>query len=350
MEVVATIEELTPTWLSAALGTEVVSVDATRIGGGQMAATYRLTLGFVDPTGQPQHLVAKLAATDEQSRVAVAEGYRKEVAFYRDLALTVDISVPRCHFAAISEDRQTFTLLLEDLGDALAGTHADGCSIETALLAVRSLAGLHAPRWSDDSLRELRYLRPATAAGAAYAGNLHVSATESFVDRYQERLSPQDVATLRAAAAVTEAWLLARPEPFAPIHGDYRLDNLMVRPDGHIVAVDWQGLSLGPPTRDVAFFLGTSLEPELRGWHERELVAVYHEAVVGRGVHGYGPERCFDDYRVGQLSGSFVTVMGSEYAVARTAASDAMFLTMAARSCVAIRELGSIEYVQRGNK
>jgi hypothetical protein len=61
-------------------------------------------------------------------------------------------------------------------------------------------------------------------------------------------------------------------------------------------------------------------------------------------------ELCFDDYRIGQLSGTFVTVMGSEYAVARSAASDEMFLVMAARSCAAIRELGSIEHVLRGSE
>lgn len=158
----------------------------------------------------------------------------------------------------------------------------------------------------------------------------------------------QELTPTWLSAAVTETWLLTRSDPFAPIHGDYRLDNLMVRPDGQVVAVDWQGLTLGPPTRDVAFFLGSSLEPEVRSEHEHELVAAYHEAIVSRGVHGYGVERCFDDYRVGQLSGPFVTVMGCEYAVARTAASDAMFLTMAARSCAAIRDLGSIDHVTRG--
>jgi Phosphotransferase enzyme family len=343
--VVATIEKLTPTWLSGALGIEVVSVEATRIGGGQMAATYRLTLGIADPDGGPRHLVAKLAATEESARAAVADGYRKEVAFYQDLAPTVDIRVPRCHFAAIADDRQTFTLLLEDLGDALAGSHADGGSLRTASEAVQNLAGLHAPRWSDDSLRALRYMRPVTDAGAAYAGRLHLTATEAFVDRFADRLTASDAATLRSAAAVTEAWLLDRSEPFAPIHGDYRLDNLMIHPDGHIVAVDWQGLTLGPPTRDVAFFLGTSLEPEMRSRHEHDLVTGYHNSLVLRGVRGYSAQRCFDDYRVGHLSGTFVTVLGSEYAVSRTPASDLMFLTMAARSCAAIRELGSIELV-----
>ena len=51
------------------------------------------------------------------------------------------------------------------------------------------------------------------------------------------------------------------PTPFAVIHGDYRLDNLMFPPDGDgVVALDWQTVGVGPPARDIAYFLGTSLE------------------------------------------------------------------------------------------
>ena len=59
-------------------------------------------------------------------------------------------------------------------------------------------------------------------------------------------------------------------------HGDYRLDNLMFPPAGPgVAAVDWQTTSAGPPLRDLAYFLGNSLTPDLRRAHESDLVDSY---------------------------------------------------------------------------
>ena len=91
--------------------------------------------------------------------------------------------------------------------------------------------------------------------------------------------------TLRASANAITEWQLARPEPFAVIHGDYRLDNLMfsTTEDDDVVAVDWQTMIVGPPTRDVAYFLGTSLDVDDRRAAEEQLVASYHRELVPAG-------------------------------------------------------------------
>ena len=158
-------------------------------------------------------------------------------------------------------------------------------------------------------------------------------------------MDDSDTATLRDAAEVIADWQLARLEPFAVIHGDYRLDNLMFPPDGDdVVAVDWQTAAIGPPLRDVAYFLGTSVEPDQRRASEEQLLAEYHAAVVARGVTDYAADRCWEDYRLGQLQGPMVTVIGCMYAGGvRSDRSDAMFLAMARRSCAAIRDLRSLD-------
>ncbi|MCP5044022.1 MAG: phosphotransferase [bacterium] len=148
---------------------------------------------------------------------------------------------------------------------------------------------------------------------------------------------------LRAFACSAERWLLARPECFAPVHGDYRLDNLLFGTSGGgapVAAVDWQTLSIGHPGRDVAYFLGNAMPKELRREHERELVAAYHETLLGHGVGDYSLEQCFDDYRFGQFQGPLVTVLGA-MAVIQTDRGDNMFMAMASRSCEAIRDLDS---------
>ena len=340
------VDDLTPAWLSAALGRTVTAVTTERIGTGQIGTSYRLGLTYEGDAG-PATLVAKLAGGDPAARDRVKEGCAKEVGFYLHLASTVDVRIPRCWYGAIAEDKRTFTLLLDDLAPSVPGVQAEGCTAARALDAVRNLAGLHAPRWDDESLLGFDFLAPATPEGAAFLGEVLRGATEEFVELYRSRLGDDDVATLRSAAEAITPWQLARARPMALLHGDYRLDNLMFPPEGDgVVALDWQTATVGPPLRDVAYFLGTSLVPELRREHERELVAAYHEALVARGVGGYDADTCWDDYRLGHLQGPMITVLGRIYATAQPSEqADGMFLAMATRSCAAIRELRSLELV-----
>jgi len=344
--VAAAVLDLTPAWLSEVLGVSVAEVVAERVGTGQIGSTYRLSITCAAGSSGPTRLVAKLAAEDVDARARVAEGYRKEVGFYSVLASTVTIGAPQCWYAAIGDDGTTFTLLLDDLAPARPGVQAQGCSRVEAEAALRNLVGLHAPRWNDASLEQHAFLGRLDAPAAAFLGAIHVQATEQFVARYDAVLDRADVVTLRASAEATTAWVTTRPEPFSLVHGDYRLDNLMFDPAGTVRALDWQTVTIGPPTRDVAYFLGTSLLPDDRRANETALVGTYHELLTAGGVRDYEAAQCFDDYRLGQLQGPLITVLGSEYATAvRTPEADGMFLAMARRSCAAIRDLASLDLV-----
>jgi hypothetical protein len=174
---------------------------------------------------------------------------------------------------------------------------------------------------------------------------LHHQATETFVERYAEALGPEDVATLRAVAGLTERWAIAHQHPFSVIHGDYRLDNLMFAPDGDdVAALDWQTTMVGHPLRDVAYFLSLSLRPEVRRAHEKDLVAEYHRELVRHGVRDFSLEDCVDGYRTGMLQGPLITTLGCVFSTTeRTPDGDAMFLSMITRSCTAIRDLGTLD-------
>ena len=336
--------DVSAAWLSRALDQDVSSVAAERIGTGQTGATYRLSLDTADG---PLTLIAKVASGDSGARRRVRDGYRSEVGFYRDIAPTVDVTTPRCWYGAITGDSLAFTLILDDLSPRVPGVQADGCTIDQARLAVVNLAALHAGRWNDETLFDLPFVARPSAAGAEFLGSVVASATDTFVDRFSAQLDEADAATLRAASAAMTEWQLTRPAPFAVVHGDYRLDNLLFDPDGaDVVVVDWQTLSVGPPTRDLAYFLGTSLSVGDRRVAERALVAEYHAALCARGVTDYAADECFDDYRLGQLQGPMVTTIGCAYATGeRSAESDQMFLAMARRSCAAIRDLDSLEAI-----
>jgi len=299
------------------------------------------------PTG-PSSLVVKMAGGGLEARQRVADGYRNEVMFYSQIAATVDVSTPRCWYCAITDDGTDFTLLLEDLHPARPGVQVESCSLNQAEDAVANLAALHAPRWNDSTLPEMKGLGLADAASAQFVGEIFAKAVDEFVMRF-DALGDEDIHTLHGCAEAISPWLLTRPIPYAVVHGDYRLDNLMFPPTGRgVSALDWQTVGVAPPGRDLGYFLGTALRPEdRRGW-ESDLVSLYFDELRQRGVREYSRSDCFDDYRLGQLQGPFITVLGCVYGATaeRSQDADEMFISMAKRSCAAIRELESLSLVQ----
>jgi hypothetical protein len=333
------VEDLTPAWLTAALHAagheaEVVAVRSEPIGHGQIGSNHRLTLTYGAVGELPPTMVVKLGAGEDRS--IVSSGYRNEVAFYRDLAATVAVRTPTCWHASISDDATVFTLLLDDLAPAEPGDQVAGCDATAAGAAVRNLAGLHGPRWCDPTLWDHPLLVAVDDDGAAFLGDVFTSAVDMFVDRYRTELADDDEPLLRRIAEAVPTWIVARPERFALLHGDYRLDNLLFDAGGEVAAVDWQTLTVGHPGRDLAYFCETSLTPEDRRAHEEDLVAAYADALRQHGADGAGG----DDYRLGLLQGPLITVLGAVYATAgRSERADAMFLTMLGRSLAAIRDL-----------
>jgi len=234
-------------------------------------------------------------------------------------------------------------LLLDDMAPAEPGNQITGCDVEQARAAVVNLAGLHGPRWCDESLEEITGLAPFGADSAEGIGMGFAMTVEPFIERYATPDADADV--LRAFAPRVAAWVAGRADPFALVHGDYRLDNLLFAADvdgPSCAAVDWQLVAVGLPARDLGFFLGTGLQVGDRVERERELVAAYHGALAEHGVEGYELEQCWGDYCYGLFQAPLITVLGAMFAV-RTERGDDMFRAMTERGCAAIRDTGALE-------
>ncbi|KRB77430.1 hypothetical protein ASE01_10060 [Nocardioides sp. Root190] len=344
LPLVTEVGQLTPDWLGDALGHRVDTVTAEPVGTGQIGTCYRLTL-----TGEPGLLstvLAKLPAADPGARALLANPYRTELRFYRELLPTLAVRAPLMHHAeGVGEDGE-FVLLLEDLAPAVQGDQIAGCTAAQVEDAVVNLAGLHGPRWCDPTLLDIEGLSVNGPDDAALMAELFGPSVDLFLANLDGLLSEEDAATVREVPAVLERWALARADRFAPVHGDYRLDNLLFPPDGGpgVVAVDWQTLSLALPARDLAYVIATSLDPDLRRASEQDLVAAYHRALLGYGVPSYSLEDCWDDYRFAQLQVPLVAVFGQAYGT-RTERGDQMFAVMTTRSCAAIRDLGTFDVI-----
>lgn len=345
-------QDITATWLGSVLNADVSDVDVTAIGTGQTGATYRVAATYpaANDSGRPPATFAvKLPAQDDAVRERVALGYLSEVEFYSAVTANVAIPVPACFHSEISTDGTDFVLLLADMAPAVQGDQIAGCSPAEAVLAVEALAGLHGPSWGDRRWFDLPSIvmpKPGDEAAAKGLGDVAVMAADITLDKLGGSVSDEDRDTLTTAMSLVTPWLLAEPDRFSLMHGDYRLDNLLFDPDRtRVTVVDWQTVGVGLPARDLAYFTATSLLPEVRPTVEHDLVARYHKALLGHGVTGYDSETCWNDYRLGVLQAPLLTTLGFAFA-ASTERGDEMILTMLHRGCRAIRELEAIELIR----
>ena len=339
----STFDELTPEWLSAVLSsnglrdTVVEAFTGESIGTGQVGENIRIGLKYAQAgPGAPASLVAKLPSPNEVSRAtAVAQGiYAREVNFYAEAAGTVGIRTPRCWHADVSQDGARFVLIFEDMAPAVQGDQLLGCGTDEAALAMTEAARLHAPRWNDPGLESLDWLAHPTPDSSALLQAIYQSVLPGFEARFAQRLSGDVMDLARRFGERVGAWSAHRDGPFALVHGDFRLDNMLfgrgTKSAAPLAVVDWQTCAQGHPASDVAYFLGAGLLPEVRRREEKQLLSHYHAELRAHGVEDYSLETLEADYRRFSFSGLVMAVVASQLVVV-SERGDAMFTAMAER-------------------
>ncbi|MBN1402603.1 MAG: DUF1679 domain-containing protein, partial [Anaerolineae bacterium] len=122
------------------------------------------------------------------------------------------------------------------------------------------------------------------------------------------------------------------------VHGDAHLANFLFPREGvaePAYLIDWQFWHPTIGGTDLAFMIATRWDPAIRRRLEGPLLRRYHEALLRRGVTGFGSEACWDDYRLSvMLVSLFIPVW--QATVFRWEPD----LTAVARSMGAFEELG----------
>ena len=157
----------------------------------------------------------------------------------------------------------------------------------------------------------------------------------AFVERYRTTLDDVTVDAGERVVRTIDKLRAYAPAALTPVHGDFRLDNMLFHPDPTaarpLVVVDWQTVQLGLGPSDVAYFLGNAFDAEVRRGCEEGLVRRYHDALLDQGVSGYSLEQCWDDYRRSSYASLIMAIFASMM-VGRTDRGDQMFMAMANRS------------------
>jgi hypothetical protein len=329
-------------------GSRIISLTASPVGTGQMADTVRFALTY-EPVGSgPASVIGKFASQDEQSLSTgrVMRAYEVEVRFYVDVAPRVATRIPQLLFAALDPDDSRFTLILEDLDDARQGDEIEGCDAPIATAALEQMAALHAPCWEEPELAATEWINRSSPEGDEFMAALLTGVFPGFLDRYADRLAPHHIMLLESFIPRIGEWLARERGPRTVVHADFRLDNLLFTPDRpEPVVVDFQTINWGSGAYDLAYFVGGSLEPELRRASWSDLVTGYHQGLVQRGVADYPLDALITDYRRECFGGLFMAI-GASMLVKQTERGDRMFLTSVrrhAQQCIDLEALAVLD-------
>jgi hypothetical protein len=351
-------EAVTPGWLSDVLArcgvdAQVRDFTAKVIGTGQIGQSVKFTFDYARKDDDaPTSLVGKFPSPGEESRnTGIALGnYVREVNFYRMLAPSALISLPKCYFTDVDPATSEFVLMMEDLSPAEQGDQLKGCTLGQARLAVHEAANLAASHWGDASIEAYPWVSGTKAAsnyGSADPGAV-VALWQGFCARYEARLDDECrmIGDVLSANYPRYPGLYQGPKALA--HNDFRPDNMMFasaqggRP---LTVLDWQSLSFGCAATDIAYFLGGSLPREVRRAREHELLVEYLERLKELGVRDYAFEQLWNDYRAHTFQ-LFLTAFYAAVIVTQTARGDDMFFAMLRGAADQILDLDSLSFIR----
>ena len=211
------------------------------------------------------------------------------------------LTVKFLELASKNPKLRRYVLVLEDIADARPPSQVEGGSLDDALISLATLAKFHAHHWMNEesiavSDRIWALNRLPKVSQASYARN-----REEFIGRFGELVGDEKMSVIDDTQDRLEDLLapLAQ-DPWTLLHGDYRLDNIMFRPNGEIVVIDYQLLSKGRPGWDVAYFITTALSADYKS-EEETMLKHYHETLLRAGITNYSFEELVDDVELTKL-------------------------------------------------
>ncbi len=316
-----TPDEITPGWLTSALGTDVPDAEVTEIQvlDAHSGTTGRAKLGvsYADDVGGPATVFIKLPpfAEDQRELVAMTDMGRKEARFYAGPgAAEAPLRIPKAFYAAFGEQPTEYIMVMEDL-------EASGCTFTTRLdthaeefggQLIESLARLHIHFWEDPRFADELSWLPApygTAAGA----QLMESAREQFHADFPPVFAELATLFYENHERIRELWA---DGDHTLIHGDTHAGNQFI--DGDTIGIyDWAVVSKYPGMRDVANYLGNSCPPDVRRREGERWMRRYHEMLTEAGVISTDFDALWDRLRIGVLyslvSSGTTAAMGSKW-------------------------------------
>lgn len=349
-------DQLTPAWAQRVVArhsphTVVAGVNilSTDIG---TTTRVRLAVDHDGPDALPRRWFVKLPSLNWRARLitALPRLLHTEVRFYQEIASTVPLARPSM-LAAQSKAGCGSTLVCSDVTEhgAVPGRPGDALTATQAALVIEKLARFHAHFWDVGHLeRNFRWLagpvrRAENALGSVLAVplmQLGLRRAGSFVP------TALHAPAIRYSRHRRDSMRYLNDGPQTLIHRDCHPGNLFWT-DTQPGLLDWQLVRIGEGIGDVAYFMATALEPEMRRAHEAELLAMYRHGLTRRGIKGVDAATLWERYRAHlcyPLEAMVVTL-----AVGGMMDSDSN-LKLIYRAAAAVADHDAFAAIERGNR
>lgn len=316
-----TPEELTATWLGAALNAPISQVEQRALGEGKgfMGDVLRLSLRSEAPE-VPASVVAKIPKKANRAVGELMGVYEREIMFFRTLGQDMPIRIPQMLFSEFDRDKgsenqeailrgfdkmplflhgaigafgawvaaakkRRYLLIIEDLASMRAADQLQGLDEDGCVKVLEAIAPMHRQFWGAEALQGHFWLLP-----------LDVDARLRHVRFRQSR--EQFGQVMGSGLAETLDWLMDNGErltrqfvadtPATLAHCDLRMDNVMFDEGDRCAFIDWQLVRRAPAAWDVAYFICGALHSDQDAACVERILHRYHKALSA-------PDYSFDD-------------------------------------------------------
>ena len=323
------ISEVTSSWLSSILGTQIIAFNTSTVAGGHLADVFRIhDILYADsPSLLPPSLIIKIACQKEDHRTIAASNnaYLREVLFFEKLAVKVPLRTPiiysvlydnleRCEFfSIIMEDLSSHSTVFDQLTD-----QPKEADIRKIIL---ELAEFHALFWESDTLDldwigfpENRYKFPMHEAALECEDHIDTFVVlweNAFKQRpFQPKwpsLEPMTrlICDGNAERLLCQIYKILSQRPHTLLHTDLRGNNLFrtkpqIGEPSEITYIDWQLVSRGPPGLEFSQAWQHSIPPVVRR-KDLDFLKQYHQRLteINPKATAYTYQMLLEDYRLG---------------------------------------------------
>jgi hypothetical protein len=336
------VSQLTIEWCSRALGSDIHDLQVLLENHGTASKIIiELKYSNDDSKSLPQRLCFKGGFNPPLIAAfpVLYLTYRREAEFYYYIAPKVEMRLPEVYFTGTDVDPGQGIVAMEDLTvrDCTFGTPLEPWPVERVRTGVRELAALHANTWVAVAERfPWLYASDNPVRGMV----MSLFGEEAWAVRFAEGEKPplpeHMTDRTRMSAAFAKMYATA-PKHVCAIHGDPHIGNTFITAQGEPGFLDWQGLSIGSPFHDLAYFVSGSLAITDRRESEDRLLAHYLESLHALGGPKLDKAEAWEEYRKYTLQGFAWAIAGPQMQP-----KDLVFV-MAERNSAAIMDHQSIE-------
>jgi aminoglycoside phosphotransferase (APT) family kinase protein len=277
---------LSPEWLTTAMqraypGVEISAV--TVLGEMKTLATkLRFEVEYSEAPGDPPATLFMKGFFGEgaEARAWIGE---PEARFFSELAPMLDARIPRAVYAATDDRTRHGLVILHDL--VAEGAHfltaLSPYTVDQVEATLAELAKVHARLWDSPAI-DNAWLEPEVRKFTDYRP---VEEVQDLLDGERGTPLPSQVKDAeRLRNAVIQVFAQTERERRCLVHGDAHAGNLYLDDDGKPGIVDWQIVSRGHWSFDVAYHVAAALQVPDRERAEVDLVRSYLDRMRGYGI------------------------------------------------------------------